>query len=45
MSRVERRDPHAIYHPTGLDGLAALTPPSPAARSGSEALSTATIPT
>jgi putative endopeptidase len=26
MSRVERRDPHAIYHPTGLDGLAALTP-------------------
>jgi putative endopeptidase len=26
MSRVERRDPHAIFHPTTLDGLAALTP-------------------
>ena len=26
MSRVERRDPHAIYHPTGLLGLAELTP-------------------
>jgi putative endopeptidase len=26
MSRVERRDPHAVYHPTVLEGLADLTP-------------------
>ncbi len=26
MSRVERRDPHAVYHPTELLGLAQLTP-------------------
>lgn len=26
MSRAERRDPHAVYHPTGLADIAALTP-------------------
>lgn len=26
MSRVERRDPHAVYHETVLEGLAELTP-------------------
>ena len=26
MSRVQRRDPHAVYHPMGLEDLAELTP-------------------